>query len=91
MNPSTPSGSTQSIRQGSPFARARRKRYVDELMDHYVSWREACAAVAAAYEGWRRAEALDRDLAFTIYCSALDREENAATAYQSAVARVTAA
>jgi hypothetical protein len=91
MNLPTPSDSTQSIRHGLPFARARRKRYVDELMDHYVSWREACAAVAAAYDGWRPTEGMDREVAFTIYCSALDREEDAASAYQTAVARVAAA
>ncbi|HWF51860.1 MAG TPA: hypothetical protein VG294_14570 [Solirubrobacteraceae bacterium] len=88
MNHSIPSG---VARAGSPFARARRKREIDALMDQYVSWREACAVVAAAYQTWRTAEPEERELAFTRYSAALDREEEAATAYQVAVARVAAA
>jgi membrane protein implicated in regulation of membrane protease activity len=88
MNQPTPSG---IARAGSPFARARRKREIDALMDQYVSWREACAVVAAAYQTWRTAEPKERELAFTRYSAALDREEEAATAYQVAVARVAAA
>jgi hypothetical protein len=92
MNQPTTSGSTHSKRGPAfPFARARRKRDIDELMDHYVSWREACAAVAASYQTWRTAEREERDLAFTIYSAALDREENAAGAYRVAVLRVAAA
>ena len=68
-----------------------RKRYVDELMDDYVIWREACAAVALSYESWRRAERRDEKLAFSAYVAALDREEEAATAYQGAVAQLAAA
>jgi hypothetical protein len=84
--------STQNARgQGSALARARHKRYVDELMDDYVSWHEACAEVAVAYENWRHAEREDREIAFGGYVAALDREEQAARIYQGAIARLAAA
>lgn len=92
MNQFTPPDSTESARShGSPFARARRRRSVDELMDHYVSWREACVAVGVAYERWRAAGRPDQEVTFSIYSSALDREEEAALAYQAAVAQIAAA
>jgi hypothetical protein len=75
----------------SAFAEERRRRYVDELIDDYVSWREACAAVAVSYENWRCSDRPDRQLAFSGYVAALDREEQAATAYQLAVAHVVTA
>lgn len=65
------------------------RRFVDELMDHYVSWREACAAVSAAYEGYHRAPHDDQRLAFGAYLAALDREALAALAYQGAVQRIS--
>jgi hypothetical protein len=82
---------TQSTcRQDSDSALRRRKQIVDVLMDDYVSWREACAAVAVAYENWGCAERRDSTLAFSVYLAALDREEQAATTYQRDVAQVAA-
>ncbi len=78
-------------RAGTRFGRSRRKREIDALIDQYVSWRERCAAVATAYQAWLTAEPKQRDLAFTMYSAALDHEEEAASAYQVAVARVAAA
>jgi hypothetical protein len=77
--------------QDLAFTRARRRHYQDELMDYYVSWRDACRSVAEAYESWRSAQRQDEALAFGAYASALDREEQAATAYQGAVAQLAAA
>jgi hypothetical protein len=74
--------------QGSASAGGRRRQIVDEMMDDYVSWREACAAVAVAYEDWKCSERRDKKLAFSVYVAALDREEQAAASYQRAVARV---
>jgi hypothetical protein len=74
--------------QGSASAEVRRRQYVDELIDDYVSWREACASVAASYEKWRCSDRPDKKLAFSVYVAALDREEQAATAYERAVAQV---
>lgn len=92
MNQFTPPGVTRSTRrQGSPFARARHKRQVDELIDQYVGWREASAAVSVAYERWRAAGRVDQEITFSIYSAALDREEGSALAYQGAVAQVAAA
>jgi hypothetical protein len=64
------------------------RRFVDQLMDHYVSWREACAAVSAAYEGYERAPRQEQRLAFGAYLAALDREALAADTYQEAVQRI---
>ena len=77
--------------QGSAFPGEGRRQVVDERMNGYVSWREACAAVAAAYENWKCAERQDKKSAFSVYVAALDREEKAATAYQRAVAQVATA
>jgi hypothetical protein len=75
----------------SAFIEARRRKYADELIDDYVSWHEACHMVAEAYESWSSAERHDRALVFGLYVSSLDREEQAARAYQAAVARLAAA
>jgi hypothetical protein len=77
--------------QSSAFAADRRRQYVDELIDDYVNWREACAAVAASYEEWTCSDRPDKKLAFSVYVAALDREEQAAIAYQLAVAQVATA
>jgi hypothetical protein len=78
-------------RQDSFFLQARRRQYEDALVDDYVSWREACRAVAEAYESWRCAERQRQTFAFGLYVSALDREEQAATAYEAAVDQLAAA
>jgi hypothetical protein len=66
------------------------RRFVDQLMDHYVSWREACAAVSAAYEGYERAPRQEQRMAFGAYLAALDREALAADTYQEAVQHISA-
>jgi hypothetical protein len=53
------------------------------MIDHYVSWREECTAVAHAYQQWKAAHRQDRSLAFSAYVAALDREERAAASYQA--------
>jgi hypothetical protein len=61
------------------------------MIDDYVSWHEACAAVAFSYRHWRCSDSPDEKLAFSVYVAALDREEQAALAYQRAVAQVATA
>jgi hypothetical protein len=68
-----------------------RREIVDEMIDDYVSWHEACAAVAVSYENWRCSDRPNEKLAFSVYVAALDREEQAAAAYQRAVAQVAKA
>jgi hypothetical protein len=58
-----------------------RKQLVDETMDAYVAWREACAAVWEAYERWSRPRSAEAQFAFWEYQSALHGEETAAQAY----------
>jgi hypothetical protein len=77
--------------RGSAFALGTRRQFVDEMMDDYVSWREACAAVAVSYENWECSGRRDKKLAFSVYVAALDREQQAAMAYQRAVAQVATA
>ncbi len=72
----------------SPTSPAVLTPLVDELMDLYVSWLEGCAAVTASYENWRTSERRDHQLAFSAYLAALDREEHAASEYQSLVERI---
>jgi hypothetical protein len=67
----------------SPFAPSR--QLVDAVMDGYISWREASAAVTSAYQAWRRADPADRAQAFHEYDAALDREERAADEYRRLV------
>ena len=77
--------------RGLSSAGERRRQYVDDMMDDYVSWREACAAVAVSYQNWKCSDGPAQKLAFSVYVAALDREEQAATAYQRAVAQVATA
>ena len=55
---------------------------VDSVIDEYVAWREASAAVSAGYERWNTAVSAEREGAYASYVAALDREELAATRYQ---------
>ena len=77
--------------RGSAMADGRRRQYVDDMMDDYVSWRNACAAAAASYENWTCSGRADNKRAFSAYVAALDREEQAATAYRRAVEQVATA
>jgi hypothetical protein len=66
------------------------RQHLDDLVDHYVSWREACALASAAYDDWNCASREDQRRAFGEYVRALDREEDAATLYQRTVERLAA-
>ncbi len=70
---------------GPQLHRSRRQRLVDDMVDGYVTWREACLAVADSYARWSCAAVAERTLAFTAYLAALDREEKAAVEYRRAV------
>jgi hypothetical protein len=62
---------------------------VDELLERYVSWREACHAVRLAYERWLDSGRAEERLAYAGHVAALDREEHAARAYASHIERVS--
>jgi hypothetical protein len=64
---------------------------LDDMVDDYVTWREACGLVVAAYAYWSQAGRQEGRLAFAEYIAALNCEEDAAAAYQRAVQRVAAA
>jgi hypothetical protein len=83
---------TQGTRDRSPaFTGGGRGEMVDEMIDDYVSWREARTVVAVSYENWRCSDRPDEKLAFSVYVAALDREERAAAAYLRAIAQVATA
>ena len=60
---------------------------VDELIDAYVDWREACDRVNEAYRSWALATGQDDRAGFGMYVAALDAEERAAAAYAALVRR----
>lgn len=65
----------------------RRQRLVDELVEAYVDWREACARVNDAYRS-RVSESAPWDGGtFGLYMAALDAEEQAAEDYARLVRR----
>jgi hypothetical protein len=64
------------------------RRAVDELLEHYVSWREECITVEHSYEGWTAADRGEGALAYAAYLAALDREEHAARSYAHHLERV---
>lgn len=71
-------------------ARLRRsttRALIDEVMDRYTDWREACYLVDVAYRRWERAAAEDAAMAHAGYVAALDREASAAGAYAELVER----
>jgi hypothetical protein len=71
--------------------RAVRERLADEVIETYVSWREACLAVQRTYADWCRTKRYDRRLAHAVHVAALDREETAAEAHREAVEHVVRA
>jgi hypothetical protein len=85
----SPANAQLAARDASPFSQAGLNHLIDEWIDCYVSWREACGAVATSYATWSGAEHEDRNLAYSAYNAALDREERAAASYQSLAERLT--
>jgi hypothetical protein len=64
------------------FPTTSRRALIDAVVDSYVGWREANAAANAAYQTWKQSSGGTRAPAFGEYQAALDREEQAAAAYQ---------
>jgi hypothetical protein len=75
-------------RDASPSGQAHLIHLVDALIEHYVSWREECAAVVSSYENWSRAESGDRRSRSARTWRALDREELAAATYRRLIAEI---
>jgi hypothetical protein len=68
----------------TPFDRSA----VDDLLEGYISWREACEPVWRAYERWIGSDRDERTLAYAAYVAALDGEERAARTYARHTERV---
>jgi len=58
-----------------------RERLVDQLVEAYVDWREACARLDDAYRFWAGESAGRGRVAFGSYVAALDAEERSAELY----------
>lgn len=67
----------------------RKKQLVDELMEAYVSWHEACLHVSDAYTAWTSERGVRATVAFGAYMTALDREEEATEVYAALVRRTS--
>jgi hypothetical protein len=67
------------------------RRLLDEALEHYIDWREACRAVSAAYGQWTHGSRENRPLLFAAYTAALDREELAATRYSGVIKQMSPA
>jgi hypothetical protein len=61
---------------------------INELVERYISWREASCAVRTAYQQWANSHRAERKLAYAGYLAALDREEQAARTYAGHVDRI---
>lgn len=59
----------------------------DAVMDRYLLWRQATAAVTLTYQAWTRGPSRDAEPAYASYCAALDAEERAAADYQRCLER----
>ena len=57
------------------------REIIDNAVAAYVEWREECARVWDAYEGWARTCSEETARAYAAYRAALDREEAAAKVY----------
>jgi hypothetical protein len=58
---------------------------IDDPMEMYVEWREACVALREAYEKWSSVRVAEREPAFAAYRAALDGEEHASAVYENRV------
>jgi hypothetical protein len=67
-----------------------RERLVDQLLEAYVDWREACARVDDAYRFWVGESGGRGRVAFGSYVAALDAEERSAEVYAVLVRRADA-
>jgi hypothetical protein len=63
---------------------------VDEFLESYLRWREACARVRTAYERWGSSDSSQRALAFEGYTAAVDWEEQAARVHWHWAERIQA-
>jgi hypothetical protein len=61
----------------------------DQFLESYVSWREACHDVRAAYDRWGTSKPPQRPLAFGWYRAALDREEHTARVHSKLAAQLS--
>jgi hypothetical protein len=61
---------------------------IDDPMDMYVEWREACVALDSAYKQWSSVKVAEKKSAFAAYTAALDWEEQASAVYEDRVNRV---
>ena len=61
---------------------------VDEMLAHYIDWRQDAAEVADAYSRWCVASGVEEGSRFSAYMAALDQEESSATRYGVVVGEV---
>ena len=67
-------GRTPNRGQAPELTPAIGRQHLDDLVDDYVSWREAYAAASASYDHWKCAPREDQTLAISEYVAALNCE-----------------
>jgi hypothetical protein len=67
----------------------RNKQLVDEAIEAYVAWREACIWLNDAYVAWSRQRGSNAHVKFGGYTAALDHEERTAAYYARVLERVS--
>jgi hypothetical protein len=68
----------------------RDKELVDEAIEAYVAWREACIWLNDAYLAWSRQRGCNAHVTFGGYTAALDHEERTAACYAGVLQRISA-
>ena len=63
---------------------------VQESLESYIYWTEACEDVRMAYRRWQDSKEPARAIEFSLYSAALDHEEYAAAIHSSRTARLSA-
>jgi hypothetical protein len=64
---------------------------VDQFLESYMHWREACEEVRSAYELWHKCTPTHRTVGYKTYRAALDREELAARVHSHRAQELRAA
>ena len=64
---------------------------VDQFLESYGHWREACEEVRCAYELWHKCTPRHRTAGYETYLAALDREELAARVHSHQAQELRAA
>jgi hypothetical protein len=87
-SPAGPPDGTRPLEKAENLNTNVKRELIDDMMDMYVDWREACIGLRKAYERWSSMRSAEREMAFAAYGAALDWEEQASAVYADRINRV---